>query len=103
MSELIVLGGPGVPASLIVNGNDHFPCDHSVSESKCSPVTFETAINHEAGDQTFMNVTHVANRVPNKFRAPINADLFVDCRHDGLPGNQNAQITLIALIMDYQL
>src|SRR2546428_4384975 len=81
VSEGLAASRPGVSARLIVDVDDEFTHDHSVCKGNDSRVTFEFTVYYEPRYQTFMNSTHIADRIPNKFPTSLDFNFFVDRSH----------------------
>src|SRR5678815_3543126 len=81
VSEGLAASRPRVPAGLVVDVDDKFTRDHAVCEGDDSRITFEVTVHYEAGYQSFMNSTYIADRVPNKFLAAVDFHFFVDRSH----------------------
>jgi hypothetical protein len=65
VSQGFAASRPRVSARLIVDVDDEFTHYHSVCKDNDSRVTFKFTIYYEPRYQTFMNSTHITDRVPN--------------------------------------
>jgi hypothetical protein len=81
MYERLPAGRPRMSARLIIDGNDELTNDHPIAKCNDSPIPFELAVDYEPGHQTFMDSSHITDRVPNEFFTALDLDFFVDGSH----------------------
>src|SRR5262245_9986850 len=85
MRERLAAGRPGVSPSRMVDVDDQLPDHHSVGEGYDAKVPFEPAVCHEPRDQAPVNISYIADRIPDRCAVAPDFDFLVDGSHAVLP------------------